>query len=85
MKPNKNLFFTILILAALSGGAWAQTETSPNAASPKESAASSPAQTAVTATDIQELRDALAAQQRQIQALVQALVQALDGPALSAG
>src|SRR6202035_3577052 len=69
MKPNKNLFFTILILAALSGGAWAQTETSPNAASPKESAASSPAQTAVTATDIQELRDALAAQQRQIQAL----------------
>jgi hypothetical protein len=69
MKPNKNLFFTILILAALSAGAWAQTETSPNAASPKEPAASSPAQPAVTATDIQELRDALAAQQRQIQAL----------------
>jgi hypothetical protein len=77
MKPNKNLFLTILILAALSAGAWAQTETAPDAASPKESAVSSAVQPAVTATDIQELRDALAAQQRQIQAL-QAQLQSKD-------
>src|SRR5712672_3650117 len=56
MKSNKNLFLTTVILAALSAGAWAQ-------------AVSSPDQPPVTANDIQELRQALAAQQRQIQAL----------------
>ena len=56
MKSNKNLFLTTVILAALSAGAWAQ-------------AVSAPDQPPVTATDIQELRQALAAQQRQIQAL----------------
>jgi hypothetical protein len=51
----KNVFLTALTLAALSAGAWAQT--------------SVPAQQAVTAADVQALKDALAAQQRQIQAL----------------
>ena len=51
----KNVFLTALTLAALSAGAWAQT--------------SVPAQQAVTAADIQALKDALAAQQQQIQAL----------------
>src|SRR5712671_1369824 len=56
MKSNKNLFLTALTLVTFSAGAWAQ-------------AVSSPDQPPVTATDIQELREALAAQQRQIQAL----------------
>ncbi|MCU1300936.1 MAG: hypothetical protein JWQ87_1220 [Candidatus Sulfotelmatobacter sp.] len=56
MKSNKNLFVTALTVVTLSAGAWAQ-------------AVSSPDQPPVTATDIQELREALAAQQRQIQAL----------------
>jgi hypothetical protein len=55
MKATKNAFLTALTLAALSAGAWAQT--------------SVPAQQAVTAADVQALKDALAAQQRQIQAL----------------
>jgi hypothetical protein len=55
MKRTKNVFLTALTLAALSAGAWAQT--------------SAPAQPAVTAADVQALKDALAAQQRQIQAL----------------
>ena len=55
MKPIKNVFLTALMLAGFSAGAWAQT--------------SLPAQPAVTAADIQALKDALAAQQQQIQAL----------------
>ena len=70
MKLNKNLFLTALTLAALAASAWAQTETASNAAPPKGSAASASAQPSpVTAADIQELKDALAAQQQQIQAL----------------
>jgi hypothetical protein len=81
MKSNKNLFLTTLILAALAAGAWAQTETPSNAAPPKEYAALAPAQPPVTAADIQELKDALAAQQQQIQALqaqLQSKEQALE-------
>jgi hypothetical protein len=55
MKPTTNLFLTALTLAALSAGAWAQT--------------SAPAQPAVTAADVQALKEALAAQQQQILAL----------------
>ena len=55
MKPTTNLFLTALMLAALSAGAWAQT--------------SAPAQPAVTAADVQALKEALAAQQQQILAL----------------
>jgi hypothetical protein len=72
MKPTKNLFLTALTLAALSAGAWAQTAASttppPKKHKPKP-AAEAPAQPAVTAADIQVLKDALAAQQQQIQAL----------------
>ena len=78
MKLNQNLFLTALTLAALTAGAWAQTETASNAAPPKGSAASASAQPSpVTAADIQELKDALAAQQQQIQAL-QAQLQSKD-------
>src|SRR6266853_3773210 len=58
MKSTKNLFLTALTLAAFSASARAQT-----------SAPTAPAQPVVTAADIQALKDALAAQQQQIQAL----------------
>ena len=71
MKRNQNLIFTALILAATAAGAWAQTEIAANA-SPADGTAPSapaPAPPPVTAADIQSLKDALAAQQLQIQAL----------------
>src|SRR6266567_3113681 len=70
MKLNKNLMFATLVLAASTSVAWAQTETASNAALSKGNAASVPAQPLATAADIQELKDALAAQQLQIQALL---------------
>jgi hypothetical protein len=75
MKATNNLFLTALTLAALTAGAWAQTETASNTPPAKEypPAAAAPAAPPVTAADIQELRDALAAQQLQIQALQQQL------------
>jgi hypothetical protein len=71
MKLNRNLFLTALTLAALSAGAWAQTAASSTPAPKKKHkpAAEAAAAPAVTAADVQELKDALAAQQRQIQAL----------------
>jgi hypothetical protein len=60
MKSRKNLLLTALILAALTAGAWAQTQTASDSAPPPPP---------VTAADIQALKDALAAQQREIQAL----------------
>ncbi len=69
MKSSKNLFLAALILAALTSGAWAQTESASNAAPANGSPAAAPAAAPVTAADIQALKDALAAQQQQIQAL----------------
>lgn len=69
MKANHILLSMTLTFAALTTSAHAQTE--------PQSSATAPAQQAVTAADIQELRDALAAQQRQIQAL-QALLRNRD-------
>ncbi len=68
MNASQILFSVTLTLTALTIGACAQTE-APGAAGP--------AQQAVTAADIQELRAALAAQQRQIEAL-QAQLQTRD-------
>ncbi|MGA9354080.1 MAG: hypothetical protein WBV46_10350 [Terriglobales bacterium] len=70
MKPPKQLFTVALVLVALLTGALAQTATDPTPAKPKRkapAAASKPA--AVTAADIQSLKDGLAAAQQQIQAL----------------
>jgi hypothetical protein len=62
MKSTTNLFLTALTLAALSAGTWAQTGASaPQSAAP------------VTAADVQALKDALAAQQKQIERLTQQL------------
>jgi hypothetical protein len=67
MKPIKGMI-TALTLAALATGAWAQT-TTPPPKKHKARAAAVPAQPAITAADVQALKDALAAQQQQIQAL----------------
>jgi hypothetical protein len=77
MKSTKVLFSTVLTLAALSASAWAQTP-APSAPAHKkkhQAEATAPAQPAVTAADVQALKDALAAQQQQIQALQDALHQ----------
>jgi hypothetical protein len=78
MKSVKHLFLACLTLAALLAGAWAQTSDSP---APKKThkhvaaVAEAPAQPAVSAADVQALKDALAAQQQQIQQLTQQLQQ----------
>jgi ribosomal protein L7/L12 len=79
MKSAKHLFLTVLALAALLAGAWAQTADS-TAPAPKprkkhKPVAEEPAPPAVTAADVQALKDALAAQQLQIQQLSQQLQQ----------
>jgi hypothetical protein len=74
---SKNLFLTALALTALIAGAGAQTETASKPAPKKNHAAAStaPVQPAVTAADVQSLKDALAAQQQQIQQLTEQLQQ----------
>ncbi len=74
MKATNRLFFTALALAALTAGAWAETPASAdpvaNDASAKPAAAATlPAPAPVTAADVQALKDALAAQQLEIQQL----------------
>ena len=75
MKATKQPLLTALTLAALTASVWAQTQVASNAAPAHEPAAATPAaaQPVVTAADIQELKNALAAQQQQIQALQQQL------------
>ncbi len=73
MKPTKTLFLTVLMLAALSAGTWAQTPAATPVPTEKDKATAPAPAPAVTAADVQELKDALAAQQRQIQALQEEL------------
>jgi hypothetical protein len=75
MKATTNKLLTALALAALTAGAWAQTEVASNAAPAKDPApaAATPAPAPVTAADVQALKDALAAQQLQIQKLTEQL------------
>lgn len=77
MKAIEKLFFTSLALAGITAGSWAQTQVASNAPSDPHSAATAPAppKPAITAADIQELKDALAAQQREIEALKEQLQQ----------
>jgi hypothetical protein len=71
MKPAKKLLVIALALAAITAGARGE-EPRASGPAPKD-AASAPAPTVVTAADIQALKDALAAQQLQIQRLEQLL------------
>jgi hypothetical protein len=66
MKATRNLVVSSLVLAALTAGAWAQ-DSAP--ATKKKHKAAADDQPAVTAADVKELRDALAAQQQQIREL----------------
>ena len=76
MKSAKHLLLTTLTLTALCAGAWAQTSdaTAPLPKKKHKPVAAVPAP-AVTAADVQSLKDALAAQQQQIQQLSQQLQQ----------
>ena len=80
MKSTGKLFINALALAAMSAGVWAQTQTTAKPAAKKKHAAAPAAATqpAVTAADVQELKEAIAAQQRQIQQLTQQLQQNLQ-------
>ncbi len=71
MKLHKKLFVVLTILAALSAGSWAEgPESKP--ANNNAPAAAAPAPP-ITAADVQALKDALAAQQKQIEQLTQQL------------
>jgi len=74
MKANKHLFIAILTMVTLSIGVWAQTSES-TTPKKKHKAVAPPAQPAVTVADVQSLKDAIAAQQQQIQQLTQQLQQ----------
>jgi hypothetical protein len=71
MKATKTVFIIALTLAALTAGAWAGDGAS--GAPAASAAAPAPAPTVVTAADVQALKDALAAQQLQIQRLTEQL------------
>jgi hypothetical protein len=79
MKATKHLFLTVLTLATLSAAAWAQASGSaasvPSPKKKQKPVVSVPAPPAITAADVQALKDALAAQQQQIQQLSQQLQQ----------
>jgi hypothetical protein len=74
MKATKTILFKALVLASISAGAWAQT-----AAPAAQPSATSP----ITAADVQALKDALAAQQRQIDQLTQKLQHQQDAQSAS--
>jgi len=79
MKATSKIFVNTLTLAALTVGAWAQTEVAANATPATNPApAAAPAPVAVTAADVQALKDALAAQQLQIQKLTDQLQRQQD-------
>jgi hypothetical protein len=78
MKAIKHLFFAALTLAVFSAAAWAQTS---DAASPPpkkkhKPVAAVPVVPPASAADVQALKDAIAAQQQQIQQLTLQLQQA---------
>jgi hypothetical protein len=79
MKSTKKRVFTILTLMALLATAWAQTADSTAPVPPRKhrhaAVAAGEASAAVTAADVQSLKDALAAQQQQVQQLTQQLQQ----------
>ena len=71
MKPAIRLIITALALAVLAAAAWA--ENPPSGPPAAKDGATAPAPPTVTAADVQALRDALAAQQLQINRLTELL------------
>jgi hypothetical protein len=80
MKRTKHVLLTALTLAALAAGAWAEEPGTGKPATSPAAAATAPAP--ITAADVQSLKDALAAQQKQIERLTQRLeqMQAVNQP-----
>jgi hypothetical protein len=80
MKRTKHVLLTALTLAALSAGAWAEDPAPGKPAANPAATATAPAP--ITAADVQSLKDALAAQQKQIERLTQRLeqMQAVNQP-----
>jgi hypothetical protein len=76
MKRTKHVFLTALTLAALSAGVWAEEPASGAPAANGTPAA--PAPPTITAADVQSLKDALAAQQLEIERLSQQLQKQQD-------
>ncbi len=68
MKSTKTLFLTVLTLAVLTMGAWAENPAS-GAPATKETTSVPASPPPITAADVQSLRDAMAAQQQQIERL----------------
>src|SRR5690349_4064752 len=76
MNRNRMPLVTAFMLVTLSSSVWAQTQTAANTVPTNPTAViTTPPQPAVSVADIQALRDALAAQQQQIEALKQQLQQ----------
>jgi hypothetical protein len=77
MTAMHTRLFTALFLACFTASVWAQTQVASNAAPDPGAAKPAPTagQPAITAADIQALKDALAAQQLEIEALKQQLQQ----------
>ena len=77
MKATKKLFFTAIAVAAITAAVWAEDPASPPAAANPAAAASpapaAPAPPTITVADVQALKDALAAQQLQIDRLTKQL------------
>ena len=73
MNLKNKLFLTVLALAVLMAGAWAENPGTSGSNAKDAPAAPAPAPSVVTAADVQALKDALAAQQLQIQRLEQRL------------
>ncbi len=75
MKCVRYLSLIVLALAVVTASVWSQTDTASKPAKKKKGAAAEAAQPAVTAAEVQALRDALAAQQKQIEQLSEQLQQ----------
>jgi len=75
MKSTKTLFLTALALAALTTSAWAENPASGTPANGAAASAPTPPPP-ITAADVQALKDAMAAQQQQIERLTQQLQRA---------
>ncbi len=77
MKAMNIRFLTVLVLASSTASLWAQTQVASNASPDPHSAtpAATAPQPVITAADIQALRDALAAQQLEIEELKRQLQQ----------
>src|SRR5579872_901056 len=67
MKSTRILFFTTFTLLALAMSVWAENPA--NGAAAAKETAPAPARPPITAADVQALKDAMAAQQQQIERL----------------